>query len=453
MENSRLFAPVAELHAVGKLYALASGELPGRHGAPARTAWDIERLAALRGWPAGETLGSEALLRRQRRVSRETLREAIRIVESRGAMRMRRGRNGGLILVRPTIERTSASLAAYLRATGFTVEQFNQSVRGLDQLLAWELARRQGPLPPPRACEPVRHRLARASGRHTNLIYVSVLDRLAPQTPSFQAPPVELKQAVARRDAAEILSLLAALPFAPACDEADIAEMGTSAQAGRIAVKLIERANAHATAELGNEASLCDDFDASRSLMRQALRILQDLDLIDVRLGRGGGYTLKQPSPIGVVRQVFAWLAARNCCPLALNELVWDLNAANLRLAGERLRAMPAAERELHCAEFDRIVTQLEGEERFMRLHQAIAQVADCPVIATLARCVVSYQARSYGDFPEHDLRRMFDRLESAIAIALRGGDIDLAERTLRALQRRAYQCRLESFGFAVAAE
>lgn len=453
MENSRLFAPVAELHAVGKLYALASGEMPGRHGAPARTAWEIERLAVLRGWPAGETLGSEALLRERLQVSRETLREAIRIVESRGAMRMRRGRSGGLMLVRPTIERTAASLAAYLRAAGFTPHQFDQSVRGLDQLLAWELARKQGPLPPRRPCEGVRHWLARASGRHTYLIYVSVLDQLAPPVPAPDDRNIGLERAVARRDGAAILRLLAPVPFVPMRDDAGVAETGTSAQAGRIAVRMIERANGRACAELGNEASLCDDFAASRSLVRQALRILQDLDLIGVKLGRGGGYTLKQPSPIGVVRQVFAWLAARNCCPLALNELMWDLNAANVRLAGERLRALPAAERERHCEVFDRIVVELRGQERFMRLQQALSEVADCPMIATLVRCVVSYQARSYGDFPEHDLSPMFDRLESAIAIALRAGDVDLAERTLRTLQQRAYQCRLESFGFAVAAE
>jgi DNA-binding FadR family transcriptional regulator len=340
-----------------------------------------------------------------------------------------------------------------LRAVGFTAEQFGQSVRGLDQLLAWEIARRQDPMPARRPCESVRQWLARASGRHTYLMYVAVLGQLAPATPATKVPLKRLEQAVVRRHAPEIRRLLAAHPFAAIGDGGGVAETGTQAQAGALAVRMIERANACTTAKFGSEASLCDDFDTSRSLMRQALRILQDLDLIGVQLGRGGGYTLKQPSPIGVVRQVFAWLAARNCCPLALTELMWDLNAANLRLAGERLWALPSDERERHCAEFERIVVELRGQERFMRLQQALAHVADCPVIATLARCVVSYQARSYGDFPEHDLNPLFDRLERAIVRALRWGDVDLAERTLRTLQRRAYRCRLESFGFAAAAE
>lgn len=453
MENSRLFAPVAEPQSVGALYALVSGERLDQHGAPARAAWEIERLAALRGWPVGETLGSEASLRERLRVSRETLREAVRIVESRGAMRMRRGRSGGLMLMQPTIERTAASLAAYLRAIGMTDEQFAQSVRGLDLLLAWQLARNAAPLAPRRRGEGIRDWLARASGHQTYVIYASALSRLAPAAAAVQLGPRELGNAFEGGDAGEIFRLLSQLPFVPSQDRTAAAEPEIHAQAGAIAVRMIERAKIGAADDLGNEASLCDDFDASRSLVRQALRILQDLDMLRVRLGRGGGYTLKRPSPIGIIRQLFAWLAARNCCPFALNELAWDLNAANLRLAGERLAGMPADERDRLCDRFDRIVAELDGQERFIRLQQAMAEIANCPMVDTLTRSVISYQARSYGDFPDNDLRLVFDRLEGEIAAALRAGAIDRAEGTLRALQDLAYQLRLESFGIAVAAE
>ena len=47
MENSRPFAPVLEQQSTGAFYALVSGENLERHGAPARAAWEIERLAAL----------------------------------------------------------------------------------------------------------------------------------------------------------------------------------------------------------------------------------------------------------------------------------------------------------------------------------------------------------------------------------------------------------------------
>lgn len=453
MENSRLFGSVADLHSAGDFYSLVSGERLDRHGAPARAAWKLEQLAALRGWPAGETLGSEAWLRARLGVSRETLREAIRIVESRGAMRMQRGRSGGLMLLRPPIERTAAFLAAYLRATELTDEQFAQSVRGFDQLVSWAIARNGGPLPTRKSGEGLRHWLARASGRQTYLIYISALDQLAPPSASFQRVSPALDRALAQRDAAGIFRLLDGLPFIPEPHPNDFSEANSRARAGTIAVAMVERAKAFGTAILGNEASLCEAFATSRSLVRQALRILQDLDMICVKLGRGGGYALKQPSPIGVIRQVFAWLAARNCDPFALNDLMWDLNSANLRLAGERLAAMSPEERLRRCEIFDQIAVETHGRARFIRLQQVLAQIADCPMIDTLARCVVSYQARSYGDFPDTGPSAAFKAMERVIIAALRRCEIDKAERVLRSFQIQAEEVMLESLGLRAAAE
>jgi DNA-binding FadR family transcriptional regulator len=453
MENSRPFAPVEGWPAAGGFYALVSGEEVDRHGAPARTAWEIERLAALRGWPAGELLGSEAALRRRLGVSRETLREAIRIVEGRGAMKMRRGRAGGLTLSRPNVGRPAASLAAYLRAVRITGEEIAQCVRGLDQLLAWEFARNSRLLPCRRPGEGLRHWLARSSGRQTYMLYVAALEDLVDAAGIGQIAPNGLGDALSSGDAAEIFRLLAPLPFIGSREKRANDAGGLPARAVVIAVAMAQRAEANGAGALGNEASLCEEFDTSRAIIRQALRILQDLDMIEVRRGRGGGYALKQPSPIGVVRQLFAWLAARNCCPFALNELMWDLNAANLRLAGERLATKPRGERDAHCDALERIISELSGWERFIRLQQYLSGIAGCPMIDTLARCVVSYQARSYGELPITGRYPAFERAERRIVAALRGGRIDDAERTLRLMQDEVHERTLGYFGLAGAAE
>lgn len=454
MENSRLFAPVVEPDLVGNFYALVSGERLDRQGASSRAAWEMERLAALGGWQAGETLGSEAALRERFRIGRETLREAIRIVESRGAMRMQRGRSGGLMLLRPTIERPAASLAAYLRAIGMTSEQFARSVRGLDQLLAWQLARRTTSLPARMPDEELRHWLVRASGRQTYVIYISALDKLADQDATAQVPPAGIYAAIERRNADEIFSLLDRIPFVRSEDPASCADGARHPRANALAMEMIERSRKCGAPDLGNEASLCDEYDMSRSLVRQALRVLQDLDMIEVRLGRGGGYTLKKPSPIGIIRQFFVWLAARNCDPFALNELMWDLNSANLRSAGEKLAAMPPAERHAHCDRIDRFIgSSPAGPARFICLQQQLAGLADCPMIDTLARCVVSYQARSYGDLFEEDSCPEFEAMEHLIVAALRRGDLDAAERTLRKLQLQGEELAMETLGLRTAAE
>jgi len=129
------------------------------------------------------------------------------------------------------------------------------------------------------------------------------------------------------------------------------------------------------------------------------------------------------------------------------------MNAANLRLADERLTEMPGAERDAHCDALERIVSELSGWERFIRLQQYLAGIAGCPMIDTLARCVVSYQARSYGDLPTTRSYPTFDRAQRKIVAALRTGAIDEAERTLRHMQDEVHQRTLEYFGLGVAAE
>lgn len=439
MENSRLFAPVAEYGAAGDFYTLVSGERADQQGAPARTAWQLERLAAMRGWPVGTSLGAEAALREKLQVSRETLREAIRIVEGRGAMQMRRGRSGGLMLLKPPIERLAASLAAYLRATAITEDQLAQSIRALDQLLAWEVSRRAS-VPPRQPREPLRDWLARASGRQTYLIYVAALHRLVPSSPAAQPTPADLANAVADRNPVAMFRSLSELPFIPPPAPPEISEPGSHARAGTIAVRMIEQAATRGHSDLGSEARLCEDFDTSRSLIRQALRILQDLDVLDVRRGRGGGYRLRQPSPIGIIRQMFSWLAARNCDPFILHALIWDLNAANVRLAGERLAEMAPAERHAHCERIDRMLIASPGAARFIHLQQALAGIAACPIVDTIARCYVSYQARSYGDFAEDIRCPEMAVMEADIVAALRRCDPDEAERILRRLQDKAEQ-------------
>ena len=454
METSRLFLPAVAPHSAGDFYALVSGEALEQRGAPARVAWEIERLAAQRGWPAGESLGSEAELRRWFGVSRETLREAIRIGESRGAMRMKRGRSGGLILSRPTIEQTAASLAAYMRATGISSTEFERSVRGFDMLLAWQLVRGPKELPARRINESPRHWLARASGRTTYLIYLAALDELAPHMTGRAGIPKELGEVIAKRDPRAIMELLSKLPFVSSRAHAEESSCpDNSARAAAIAVAMAERGVSGGAVDLGNEAALCEDFDTSRPILRQALRILQDLDLIQVRLGRGGGYTLKPPSPIGIIRQMFVWLAARNCCPFSLNELMWDLNSANLRIAGEQLAAMTQAERHSHCDRLDRILKESPPGAKFIALQQGLAAIARCPVVDTLARCIVSYQARSYGDLPMQGPVPAFKSMQSAIVEALRACDIDKGERTLRRLQNRFEEAAMKNAGFLTAAE
>ncbi|MEX2622364.1 MAG: FCD domain-containing protein [Acidimicrobiia bacterium] len=67
-------------------------------------------------WTVGDVIGQEPELMRRYRVSRAVFREAVRIVEGHLVGRMRRGRNGGLVVTEPTPQAVSDVMRIYLRS-------------------------------------------------------------------------------------------------------------------------------------------------------------------------------------------------------------------------------------------------------------------------------------------------------------------------------------------------
>ncbi|MFB0612620.1 GntR family transcriptional regulator [Aurantiacibacter poecillastricola] len=420
-----------------RFYAAVSGEHLVKQSAPVRTAWLIERLASQRGWPAGEVLGSESELREQLGVGREALREAISILSNRGVVEVRRGRNGGVQVLSSDLTRTANAVAAYLRAIEGDPDQSSRCIAGFDWLLAYKLSRRDGPLPARRHGEAVRKWLARVCDHPVYLLYVEVIDALSAGGPGDATLPDELLDAISHQDAKAIVSSLGAMPSASPDPVDDTIAQSPQARAFTIAHTLLERAASSGERHLGNEVSLCEEHSASRSVIRQALRILQDLDVVHARLGRGGGYEFKRPRPIGVIRQVFAWLAACRLCPFELIELVWDHNATNVRLAASRLAILPDHERECHLRALDKVLEQSDDAQRFVNLQKRLGEIAASPLVDICARSIVSYQARYPRERPEPWAAISFLALERQIVSALRAGQPGVAEASIRAMQAR----------------
>ncbi len=89
---------------------------PGRHGKnlAASVAAGIEEHVLALGWPVGRTIGSEAELLERYGVSRPVLRQAAGILESHHVARMRRGPNGGLVVIAPTELSAMDGVSRYL---------------------------------------------------------------------------------------------------------------------------------------------------------------------------------------------------------------------------------------------------------------------------------------------------------------------------------------------------
>src|SRR3954468_24590812 len=107
----------------------------------AQVARRIEAEVVQRGWPVGESLGSEPDLRERHGVSRSVLREAVRLVEHHQVARMRRGPNGGLFVVAPDAGPAARAMVIYLEYVGTSVADLMQARRLLEPLAASLAAR------------------------------------------------------------------------------------------------------------------------------------------------------------------------------------------------------------------------------------------------------------------------------------------------------------------------
>jgi DNA-binding FadR family transcriptional regulator len=109
-------------------------------GKPQQVARELlERLADSDIEP-GQTFATEADLLQQFDVSRPTLREAVRILESQGVLEQRPGPRGGLIVRRPSLDMLAHSLSVYLRFNGVPFVAVLKARKVIEPALAAEAA-------------------------------------------------------------------------------------------------------------------------------------------------------------------------------------------------------------------------------------------------------------------------------------------------------------------------
>jgi DNA-binding FadR family transcriptional regulator len=207
-----------------RVFALGIGDGPIRGAS--HIAWLLESAALECGWPADVSVGSESDLLTRFAASRDAVRGAIRILEARGSMRMHRGCQGGLRLQTPSTTSAATALAIYLRSRGYPIAHFEKAADVILPLLE-------------------RSRAGRAL---TEMIEL----------------------------AASLLSQDGAL------------SPGTSTRAEAFAMQLIDRIGAplpERGIRVGNAADLCNEFGLGPRTFRQALNILEDLEILQVSLG------------------------------------------------------------------------------------------------------------------------------------------------------------------------
>ncbi|MFD7205475.1 FadR/GntR family transcriptional regulator [Streptomyces sp. NPDC059893] len=316
----------------------------------AQIARRIETDVMRRGWPVGESLGSEQELREHYGVSRSVLREAVRLVEHHQVARMRRGPGGGLIVSAPDAGPATRSIVIYLEyigtsvddllharqllepiAAGLATERLTEegidTLRAtLDEELALPAAAAEGSL------DPLHPVLGQLSGNPVLQLFIDVLTRLTVRYAhtSRRIPKAELLDsgntsraehraivdAVIAGEGARAQTLLTThlewvaawiekhrvrrARITGAVIEPEMAE-GPRAKLAEVVASWIHDDIAargwQVGSVLGSEADLLARYQISRAALREAVRLLEYHSVARMRRGPGGGLIVTEPEP------------------------------------------------------------------------------------------------------------------------------------------------------------
>ena len=319
------------------LFASIVGESLGERKSSCRIASDIEEDLIRLRWPVGLIYGSEKQLSERFCVGRAVIREAARVLEVRGSARMRRGPNGGLMVLPRSREQSVDMAVDYVLLLGVSSAQVIEARSLLDSV--------------------------RASLRD-------------PLRSAGSGPTDEL----GRIDAVALGFFDALLQ---ATDRLVSEGSGSAPRPGGTAVPLFHRSRAGQIAQrlmlecspvewvggrrLGSAFDLCERYGVDRGVLRQAIRILESAGTAVASCGRGNGVMSQAPGPASVCRLIHCHFAAHGLSAGASMELFHRLSVQVVAKIAES--ATPADMRRIDSALWH--LEQATGSERVRAMFEA----------------------------------------------------------------------------------
>lgn len=332
---------------------VGSGDEVGRSRAQAaRLARKIEAEIADDGWQVGRVFGSESDLRHRYGVSREVLREAIRLVEAHEVATMRRGPAGGLVITAPAAGPATWAMAVYLENVGATVDDLLSARLLLEPLaarLAAEHLTEQGLAQLTEAgasstansgngCpdDGLHVLMPHLGGNAALALFVEILVRLTEPQPELGHhcvfPQGGVHTAIAHAvmsgesGRAETLTAehIGALRESVSTEAQQAIDRSRGSRlravlgirsgqklAEKIAYQLIERiieARLPVGALVGSEADLVAQMNVSPAVLREAVRMIEYHSVARMRLGPGGGLVVVEPDPTPITETTAIYL-------------------------------------------------------------------------------------------------------------------------------------------------
>lgn len=260
-------------------------------------------------------------------VGRRLTRQACRVLQQRGVVRMRRGGGGGLMLDAPSATALAEALAETVRP--------DVTLRCLAETQAFLAA--------------VRTSIAPA--------LVGLVDAT--------------------------LAVLRGPARAPS-------ELSGPSAAGSLARTLLDafRSPASTPYRLGALSEIAEAHGVSLEVAVEAVRLLADRQLVELRRGRGGGVYAVQGGHAQVIRSANAFFVGRNLsvgdCDTLLRAILVEL----IRLAGARGESAQAHLVPAALAGMEKAATGTDVGRAWFVMQRQIALTAESPLLHILARCL-----------------------------------------------------------------
>jgi DNA-binding FadR family transcriptional regulator len=182
---------------------------------------------------------------------------------------------------------------------------------------------------------------------------------------------------------------------------------------------------------LGSEPDLQERFGVSRSVLREAIRMLESFAVVRMRRGFGGGLTVGQPDPSSTVASAVRFLRSMGVEWRHLFEIREVLELGAVGLAARHASAAQVARlRDAFHAEM--VVAEDENPVPVMtNVHKLISETGGNNVLSLITKVVIDTTAASYTHPPSREMARRVHESHHAVILAIVDHDESMARRRI----------------------
>lgn len=182
---------------------------------------------------------------------------------------------------------------------------------------------------------------------------------------------------------------------------------------------------------LGSEAQLVARYGVSRSVFREATRLLEHHQVATTRPGPGGGLVVAQPESAAVARALGLYLEYRRVDVAQLLETKRALELTCVRLASERITAADVARLRRAVEEEKNTPEERRRDIGENNIHILLAELTGNPAMRLFVEVLTKLAALHAADVDVRTRAHVTYEAHAEIAEAIIAGDVALASHAM----------------------